>query len=565
MATIAQDETKTIPTDNPYFRMLGYYGNTIYIYSYRTAQLIEFSATTPPRAISNLLAPQNWWEKKFLGLSGAKFREIIIEYLIRQSQQIGMFNPNRVRGRGAWIDKKGVPLLHLGDRIMIEGKTHDIKTFKSNDGYIYLANYPMEIESAEPMTDDEGREFIKLCSRLSFNDNISGKLLAGWIMCAPFCGALKWRSHIYITGQAGSGKSFVLNNIIKKALGHLAIDVQGNTSEAGIRQAIASDARPVIFDEFDPQGQFQRERLQEIVGLARQASTPDGAPIIKGSQGQNGALVYHVRSCFCLSSVEVFIKDIADRQRFTILRLLPQSSEENKEKFKQLQTDCRAIITEDFPSRLIARGAKIINQIRSNQEVFADEGETIFGKRRISDQMSMMLSGLYALQHDDFITAEKAKTWFKKHEWEEQKQLAEESKEYDLLDYILSKTVEFPLDHGGRLSRMVSEVIYVATLSIGLPNSKLIPDEARDILNRWGFRFLDDKLIICKNSDFLKSILKDTHWTYPCYETLLRIPAITTSGKNKMRFNGRPEYFIVIPKNLYLREPEEHTLKAWEE
>lgn len=564
--------TDTIPKtndsvtgENPYYKVLGYYESTIYIYSYQTAQIIEFSAIHTPRSISQILAPLNFWEKKFIGLSGAKFKEIIVESIIRESQRVGMFNPSRIRGRGAWLDRKGNPVIHLGDKIITDNKCVDIKDFKTTDGDIYLANYPLGIDKAEPLSDDECIDFIKLCDKLTFNDAISGKLLAGWIMCAPLCGALKWRSHIYMTGQAGSGKSFVLNSIIKGALGNVAIEVQGNTSEAGIRQAIGQDARPIIFDEFDPQGQFQRERLQEIVGLARQASTPNGAPIIKGSQGQSGAISYHVRSCFCLSSIEVFIKDIADRQRFTMLRLHPNTAANSKDVFKEIQRECKRIITPDFPSRLLARGVSLITQIRENQSMFADEGEVVLGKRRIADQLSMMLSGLYALQYDDFIEKDKAKKWLEKHDWSEQRQLAGESKEYDLLEYILNKVVEIPLDNGGRISRMVSEVVYLATETMGKPGEKLKPEEARAIINRWGMRIVKEKLAIAKKSDFIKNILKDSHWSYPCHEILQRIPGIETSGVERLRFAGNPEYFIIIPKEFYYRPPETEEIKEWEE
>ena len=100
---------------------------------------------------------------------------------------------------------------------------------------------------------------------------------------SPFCGALKWRPHIWLTGSAGTGKSWVFKNVVRRLLGETALAVQGETSEAGLRQTLGHDALPVVFDEADIDDRRSADRIQNILTLMRSASTDDGGLLLKGS------------------------------------------------------------------------------------------------------------------------------------------------------------------------------------------------------------------------------------------------------------------------------------------
>src|SRR3546814_12688673 len=92
--------------------------------------------------------------------------------------------------------------------------------------------------------------------------------LAGWIAIAVICGALNWRPHVWLTGSSGSGKSWLLDNVIRPLIGAIAVYCQSNSTEAGIRQTLATDARPVLFDEAeseDAKAQIGRAACRERV------------------------------------------------------------------------------------------------------------------------------------------------------------------------------------------------------------------------------------------------------------------------------------------------------------
>ena len=145
-------------------------------------------------------------------------------------------------------------------------------------------------------------------------------LLAGWIALAPICGALDWRPHIWLTGGAGTGKSAILDRFISPLLHDMGVHVSGNTTEAGLRQTLKSDALPIIFDEAESNEKADQTRMQSILALARVASSETNAQMIKGSP--NGEVIrYHLRSMFFLSSISTALKQGADRTRFAQLTL----------------------------------------------------------------------------------------------------------------------------------------------------------------------------------------------------------------------------------------------------
>ena len=559
---------------NEHFSIMGQYAGRIYVYSHRSGDFITLKANEIPKGEIRRLAPMGWWAS-FVppdqGKSPGVITDVAAELIVRAAEVKGIFDMKKIRGCGAWIDKD-IPVFHLGTKMLVNNEYIDIRSFKSD--FIYPIKHDLSLKFEDKLPCTEAAKLVKLCNMLSWEDSKSGMLFAGWLFTAPLCGAMYWRSHIYIIGGAGTGKSYITNTIIPRVLGDLPLKVQGSSTEAGIRQALDNDARPIIFDEAEPNDPNARARLQSIISLARQASTPDGAPIVKGTASQSGASMYYIRSAFALSSIEMPLKEEADRQRFTILRLHAFPANQNIERFKAL-TEYSEFLTPSYSSALLSRGLSMLPIIRQNQRVFMEQGEIIFGKRRVSDQMSMMLAGLYALIHDDPITPQYALEWLQKHDWHEQKDISTSSHSIDLLNHILDHTRDYTLDSGHRISRSVRELVEAATSDLSyMDTSKISSQEASSILSRNGLRVVttssiksENVLAIANKSDFIKGIIKDTHWNYPCYETLSRIQGAVRSGEKTIRFDASSTggiRCIFIPLSVILPTQEVLDESDWE-
>lgn len=263
-----------------HFRALGYDRDRFYFVTARGRQIIG----APSRALSDpatlmSLAPLPFWRKNFASQHGIDANRAV-DHLINVGFDAGVYDPRRIRGRGAWWDN-GRAVLNLGDRLVVDGKPAELTEIDRR--FLYEAAAPLRYTSAEPLSDRDAEAFLEVCDMLRWEQPVSGILLAGWCVVASICGAMRWRPHIWITSKAGSGKSWVMDNIIRRAVGELSVVVQSRTTEAGLRQAIEGDARPVLFDEAEGEDQRSRDRMQAVIEYARAGSSEGGAEIIKGT------------------------------------------------------------------------------------------------------------------------------------------------------------------------------------------------------------------------------------------------------------------------------------------
>ena len=158
---------------------------------------------------------------------------------------------------------------------------------------------------------------------------------------------------------------------MRPVLAALALLAQGKTTEAGLRGELRLDARPVVFDEAESQNDADRARMQQVLDLARVASSEDGADIIKGTR-DGGATRYRIRSCFAFASVNLGLSQAADESRAVVLNIAPSPDKGAREDaFERLKRLHAEVLTPDFPARLLARTLKLLPAIRANADVLA--------------------------------------------------------------------------------------------------------------------------------------------------------------------------------------------------
>src|ERR1700722_7312786 len=199
--------------DNPFFVALGRDRSTFYLRYVHDPQALDFSAA----ALANhgnlmSLAPLTYWESHFMGRSGTDWAAATSDVLQRCHAK-GIYNPLHVRGRGAWIEDDDRLVLHTGLKLHVEGVETDLHQFRSR--YSYEANWDYGLDLNKPLKDAEAVKLLMICRNLLWRKPVSADLLAGWIVIAPFCGALDWRPHIWLTGPSGTGKSTIVRELVK--------------------------------------------------------------------------------------------------------------------------------------------------------------------------------------------------------------------------------------------------------------------------------------------------------------------------------------------------------------
>ena len=265
------------------FQCLGYDGEASYYRSGRTGQVLRLARSAHTATHLVALAPLAHWETLYPSRTGVNWSAVASD-LYERSIAVGLFTPDRIRGRGAWWDD-GRPLLHLGDRLVTPEGEHLITTpFRSR--YVYQRMPRLDGPGdVEPLSVQEAAVIVSIANRFRWDVPASGTLLVGWVVLGPICGSLRWRPHVWLTGGAGSGKSAILDRYITPLLGDFALLVSGSTTEAapaavdllrrragGVRRGGEQRAAGSAADAGDPvagAGGQQRERGRPAQGFSQ--------------------------------------------------------------------------------------------------------------------------------------------------------------------------------------------------------------------------------------------------------------------------------------------------------
>lgn len=532
------EKTAPLPParDNEPFRALGFNAGRYHFFSHRTGQILDFSAAAFGQRTTFLqLADLNYWySTPYADDSGKIDYTALADYLMNTlCLPAGLFDENRIRGRGAWLDD-GKTILHMGDRLIIDGKPVAIEAHVSD--YIYPRSAALKLQPSEPLSDDQAKRLFELSRALRWNEAASAYFLAGWIALAPICGVLPWRPHIWVSGPAGSGKTTVVNEVIGAILQDLAIKVQSASTEAGIRQLIGQDALPVTFDECELDDKQGQETIKKVLALARQASSLDAAKIVKGAP-LGKPQEYQTRSMFCFSSISVGVTRSADETRVVHLELAPPVR--SADHWKALQATIRDICTPAYGAALAARSCALAPIIRANSETFA-VALTSRKDRRFGDQYGALLAGWYSLMSDAVLTIEEATDIVYEIPMEFDAEAAkQETDEAKCLQYILDYRLRF---ESGELT--VAELIET---SQGETDSKQT-QEADKLLRRHGLAFRSGMLLVAWSHSAVASMLQDTPWSNKWGIFLARIPGAKTGRDVPMvKMGGTPRRCVAVP------------------
>jgi hypothetical protein len=221
------------------------------------------------------------------------------------------------RGVGAWCTAAGDLVLHCGDRVLLRERWHRPG---EHDGFIYAREAaiapPAEIPAAGGLN-GPAADLLELLRTWKWDrPALDPFLLLGWIGAAKIGGALEWRPGLYLTGDTGTGKSTLIDHLLKPLFGIGGSITVGDSTAAGIAQRLQCRTLPVIVDEFEAT-EDNRAR-QAIVELRRAAAS--GALRLRGSQEQE-AHASQLRFCALFSAINAPPMSPQDLNRSTFCGL----------------------------------------------------------------------------------------------------------------------------------------------------------------------------------------------------------------------------------------------------
>jgi putative DNA primase/helicase len=535
------DEIETIQadehTDGEHFTVLGFVRDesktlyAVYTMANKVVNLFSASALNTSNLIS--IAPLFFWQTAFPKPRGAFDINAAADWIIRLADSRGVFSLSNMRGRGVWIDD-GRVVIHAGSHLIVNDVMHRLGSLQTR--YIYEAAPSVYIHPSA-LSDSEARDITLFVDSLNFARPLDKMLLAGWIALAPVCGALRWRPHIWITGAAGSGKSWIAQNLVRTLTGDMAHNVQGETTEAGLRQLLGSDALPVVFDEAEGNDAASRARIDGVLSLARAASTGEGGKVAKGSANGKAAL-YEVKTMMCLSSILPAVTLKSDLGRFS---LLEYGGVDDRVPWAQKLSKYRSIVGRDTGARLIRRTMNNLPRLLENIELLVAAVAAELNDQRMADQVGTLLAGYLSLGISEQASPAIVKSMFSRVEFGTEKLIASGSDEDTLRGLLLSGIIR--MDNGRE--RTVDELCDIA---LGLVDEPFIePQQAADTLLRHGFRADTDGLVVSSSHGEVRRLLAGTQFERNHARTLMRLAG--SVAMDSVRFKGSIQRAVKIRRS----------------
>lgn len=551
------------------YRALGYKDGRFFFFSSRTNNIHDFNSKDlrSGNGLRDLEPDDIFWARQ--PQRGPTTANLDWKYLgdqaIAQCYAVGVYNEAKIRARGVWLDASSphtagdpTPIVaHLGDTILIDGVPSPSMGIDSR--YIYPVDEPL-LPDAPPdtpaLTDDEGSDLRYLCRYLPWVNNTSGDLLAGLIATSCICGALQFRTHGWITGPAGGGKSWVMENIVARALDGIGLHILGNSTEAGIRRHLSRDARPAIYDEAEGEGIAGKQRRDMIIAFMRASSTETKAKILLGSGGPTGES-FPVRAQFILSSVGTALDRATDNTRCLLLTLRGRTAATERQRqdfaahFAEIQEKVAALPSH-LSTRLLRRMIGLVHIVRTNAELFRRLIAAKYASSRIGDQLGGVLAGVYALEHAtkcDEPTAEKFLATFP---WDDYVTSTDATgaDEGDLFATLLAHQTRVEAKRQV-VTRTVGELCIIATGSNALNDEYVFRLDAQKTLSRLGivYDFNHDGFWLSTTSSALASIFSGSQFPQG-YNGILQRVVGAKKSKSSVYFASGKARATLIPAKL---------------
>lgn len=374
-------------------------------------------------------------------------------------------------------------------------------------------------------------------------------LLLGWIAAAYVGGALSWRTHLWLTGGFGTGKSTLLN-LLEMLFAGALLKVTDATP-AGLYQRLGHSSLAVVIDEAEAEQDNRRQ--SGLIKLARQAAS--GAVTLRGGADHVGS-EFTTRSPFLFASILMPPLLPQDRSRLAVIEL------------GQLGGDAPPELA---PRRLRELGQQILRRMIDGWPRWRD---TLAAYRaalmaaghsaRGADVFGTLLAAADLVLHDGEVNLDYAAEIAAQLEIGSLAEADDAARDEErCLQHLMSMTI--PIEGAASSKKSVGEWVAFAAAEFDAraePERSAFREEARRLLARFGLKVVDEGearyLAVASYHAELGRLLSGTHWAGRSgaigvwSQTLRRLPMARPSGKN-LWFSGSSGKATLIPLDLVLQ------------
>ena len=353
---------------------------------------------------------QNWRNND----DGKFQRDLAAIWFNRKCREAGLWNDQRPkRSLGVWegTDERSV-VVHAGDAIWEGGENDDwvpvAKTLRRRTGPIYIRapEHPRPVFPGATSGDLEClRQFL---GRWQFEaigkEGLTGAdVVLGWIGGAILGAVAPFRGHCLLYGPPGAGKT-TLMRLIHSILSAMSGEMLNDFTEAGFRNALANEARPVLLDEAEAATNGQPGAVEKALETLRRMSTGDGGRRRMGAIGGGSASASAVGAAL-LGAITPPRLSAADASRFVEVRIKPLGAAIAGTDDKLAEERAAA---EALSPRILARVVRLAGRYRADVRQMKLSLGLAGLDPRAADLMAMLAAGRRLLTSDEALTEEAA-------------------------------------------------------------------------------------------------------------------------------------------------------------
>ena len=294
-----------------------------------------------PKAHIMTLAPLKYWQDMGIfwrtGKRGQDYLciDAIRNYLMEMAAKVGTYSVSNMLSSGYyWNNETKRCYARSG---FITYGTAPSGVDHSYGRYIYVPKLPERRVRIE--------FFREVFDTFCWSEPYMGRVLLGWVLLAPFCGALEFRPHCWINGETSAGKTWIFENVVCSMLGSLYCGFTMGTTEAGLIRGLEGMALPVVHDEFESDQSFKKSAKMSLIEFFRGCSTSAGdkMSLTKGMQGGNATQSFKSSCMAILGSIKNCLDTPQDAARFLMLSL---DKKKRQAKFKDVRPRCEGCADE---------------------------------------------------------------------------------------------------------------------------------------------------------------------------------------------------------------------------
>lgn len=430
--------TSLIPTStaaNGGYVPLGTLGAKSVVLSQLTKTVFKLSPAEMKEMELKTLCGADWCEENYARLHPKK-EVVFFDYralatdIIRDCQRKGPYVESYERKTGVWLMKDGQLVINGSelwrpDGTVLEHGIHEDRIYSANGDVGFNVNTP-------EATDEEVDLIRRAFSGIEWQQPLAPELQLGWLGVAFVAPALRRRSHLFLGGRHGVGKSTALEQM-KWLLGSQAFACTGPQTMMAYAQSVGGSGRAVVLDEFevDPTRRYGKDTLE----VARHSySLQEGDEGIVRGTPSGVAKSYRFYSPFIAAGICPGEFEARDLSRWVML----EAKSRKADAFRLTEDEGRRL-----GPRLARRFVSRWSVFQASEKVVCERILAAGGNSRLAETVGTLLAAYWAFVSSQPATVEDADVLVEMLDIQSRIEASAEADEHRCLEALLTRTLPF--------------------------------------------------------------------------------------------------------------------------